>query len=347
MINSIFVDKCYLLHSVSFLKAQEYSFFADGQTSKPDEPLWKFAIYDEFTDSYQIRLYPLADKLIGGNGELDFSYANFARLRNMILTGLCSFGLAFPIAWTLCSYLLENRLGGDIPDPQLLQKHMTGVIQNLSIQTFLPQQNKQSPMIGLVPTTSKSILWWVSVLCTTFFIIYIWITGIFMFQSNSACKIPNKLIAFTQWNYLFLLFLFPAITWFINRSFHLEQVANVRNLPFGSWWGNHSLFVFSLCSCFIVFIHFYVSWSSCMLSIWVLLFALLFVIGLSLCIYLGNDILNFILEKVAFLLGVEIGPDSFFMRYGWIIAIGIPIYVIASISLPLLFVQNTGTICGF
>lgn len=288
--------------------------------------------------------------------EINFDYATLSKLKKQIIIGLFSFGIFFPVAWYICSWMVSLRFGGEIlsreiSDHPLLQ----GFTNNQSIHTI--QQNMKTnklglnPMIGLVPTDTSSGLWWLAVLTLTFFFVYFSMSANLLVQSSKTCGVPSILLAGGQVGYNLIPLIFPTISFVLNYVSKIteETVYNANNANFFTFWGNKSILIMVVVSLLVVLFNFFSLWGNCAASIWVLGFAVFFVILLGLMIYLAGDVMTLLLRKLSYWMGVEVTEgreqDSFFMRYFWIAFVGLPVYFVSSVALPIFMVQNTSSLC--
>jgi hypothetical protein len=297
----------------------------------------------------------MADPKDDEKQNMNFDYASFSKLKNQVLIGLFTFGIFLPIAWFICSTMVSNRLGGEVLSQEMKNNPLLqSTFNNLSIQTILQKKSNQyglNPMIGLVPTNTSSLLWWVSVLTLTFFLLYFSISSNMMIQSHKACSIPSMLDAGGQSGFMFIPIIFPAISFVVNFFTKItdETEFNPRRSNIAATWGQKSLFIMSICLLLIIGANFISLWGTCAMSIWILLFAIVTTLLIGLSLYLWGDMMKVILSKLAFIMGVEVNPDnedeSFFMRYAWIWFGALPAYLIGSTLMPVFMVRNINSIC--
>lgn len=288
--------------------------------------------------------------------DINFDYATLSKLRNQILLGLITFGIFFPVAWYICGWMVSLRFGGELLSRELKNNILLqGFTNNQSIETI--EQNMKTnkfglnPMIGLVSPDVSSGLWWVSVLTVTFFFVYFSMSSNLMVQSGKTCGIPSLLVSGGQAFYNLIPLIFPLISYLVDylKKVTNETFYNPNKSNFFTFWGQKSMIVMVVSLILIVLVNFFSLWGTCAVSIWVLGFALFFILLLGLMIYLAGDVMTLVLRKISFLMGVEVHEnhefDSFFMRYSWIWFVGLPIYFIASAALPVFMVQNTSSLC--
>jgi len=280
-------------------------------------------------------------------------YATISKLRNQIIVGLITFGIFFPIAWFVIGWMVSFRLGGEVLTPALSNNPLlTSTFNNLSIETILKSNANQfglNPMIGLVPTNCGNALWWIGVLSLTLFFTYFSLSTNFMDQTRKTCEIPSLLETAGQSGYFLIPFVFPAISFAVDYLSGItnETNFNPRKSNIYTFWGQNSIIVMVVILFIVIIANFLSLWGTCSLSVFVLIFAIFFTLLLGLIIYISGDVATYLLQKLAFLMGVEVEKpeDSFFMRYSWIALVGLPAYLIASFAMPVFMVQNTTRIC--
>jgi len=348
-------------HSISTI--DQVSFHPYRSDFEPDQPIQPKCHTQE--NNLACDVYLRSAPLRGGQNPtntegsgmiMNFDFASLAKLRNQILLGLFTFGFIFPVAWTLCSFMVSYRLGGEQISPDLTRNPLLqGTMNNVSITTITPDSTNRfrlSPFIGLIPLNTDSILWWIGVFSLVFFIFYFWTSANFHYQSADTCGIPSKVDAGKQLPYLLIPPLFPGISFIANYFTEMTNMTNFnpRRGNIATTWGQKSILWMSITLVLIVFINFISLWGTCATSFYTIGFALFFTVLLGAALYFTGDVSTWILRKVAYLFGIhmEEGEEdrSFFMRISWILFAGIPAYVIASSTQPVFVIQHIAKMCG-
>jgi hypothetical protein len=351
---------CSLSYPISSI--DQISFHPYRYDFEPDQPIHPRCYNKDktFTCDVYLRDKPLrggqSPATEGGAMILNFDFASLTRLRNQILLGLLTFGFIFPIAWTLCSFMVSYRLGGEQVSPDIARNPLLqGMMNNVSIPTITPDSTnlfRLSPFVGLVPLHTDSLLWWIGVFSLVFFIFYFWTSSNFHYQSADTCGVPSKIDAGKQFIYLLIPPLFPGLSFVANYFTEMTNMTNFnpRRGNLATTWGQKSILWMSIALVLIVFINFISLWGTCATSFYTIGFALFFTVLLGATLYFTGDVSTWILRKIAYLFGIHMkeGEEdrSFFMRISWILFAGIPAYIIASSTQPVFVIQHIAKMCG-
>ena len=321
---------------------QHYQVQPVRSIADPATPLWKV-----------IERYPAIpiqqEQLLGGK---NLSFTPIERIKQLAVTGLFSFGIFFPIAWFFSDTLLSKRLGGSVLS-KAIENHpyFKGEWTNQSIQT-LPGADAygEDPFRGAVSIDNHQPLWLVTLLTSFTYWIFHWITFLTQIQTNRNCDIPHVGTVIYQFFAMLFPFVAIGISNKVDQDFNVSSRTNFQGKQeWWSYWSTYSMIITVVIMGVLLFWNAWAQWNSCALSFWVIAFVGAIVAGVYFMMQWISDPWLQLLRKVAVVFGVHVEEgqeeQSFFVRYGWIWTIGLPIYVVAAFTYALLYVKNNAAIC--
>lgn len=279
----------------------------------------------------------------------EFKIRDFIRL---LVTGFFQYGWVFLFAWFFITWLIQHRIGGAMPSPQILNNPVLNTPwSNGSVPLIPPSYGHLDPMEGSIPIGTNHKLVFFGVLSIVAFFWYHFTAYNLNWSTYRQCGKPEFVDLLKRLPNMFGPFIIlGGIVWFAGRKrTNVQEWSNTHLNPLEKVLEYSVVILMSVLSLFMI-LDGVIGWANCMQSFLTLVVPLVGIGLLGGAWKFGKSIYPLITRIISFFFGINVTMDtldkSMFARVVWMILVSVPIAGFYTLFLPPAYVYNLRKICG-